>query len=251
MTPFDKMNQASFKSKGAMIAEELLAKIKSGEYASGGRLPSERLISEQMGVSRPSVREAISALQIVGIIKSRPGDGSYIADYQQNEGLAQQVKKIMEESDSPYEILQARMAMETGAIRLAIKEATDDDIDNIRKVWEERSRRGLAGDYQAYIHMGKELHLSIARATQNRIIIAVVDRLLNVTDQPLWQNMRRDYYESDPTRIGHMLAVHDRIVNAIQARDSREAILALEDDFNSVIKQLYNLDRDREESGRG
>jgi GntR family transcriptional repressor for pyruvate dehydrogenase complex len=246
MTPFDKMPQIKFKSKGAIIAEELLARIKSGEYAAGTRLPAERLISEQMGVSRPSVREAISALQIVGIIKSRPGDGSYIAENLAVNGLSLQVAAILEQSDSPYEILQARMAIETGAIRLAIREATDEDIQKVKDVWQERLRIGRAGDFQVYTKMGKELHLSIARATQNRIIISVVDRLLNITDQPLWQNMRKLYYQKDPGRIEQMLAIHDRIVHAVQERDSREAILALEEDFSTVIEQLYSLDRDKE-----
>lgn len=246
MSPFDKMSQARFKSKGAIIAEELLARIKSGEYAGGTRLPAERLISEQMGVSRPSVREAISALQIVGIIESRPGDGSYVADNLALNDLSLQVTTILEQSDSPYEILQARMAIETGAIRLAIREATDEDIQKVKDVWQERVQIGRAGDFQVYTKMGKELHLSIARATQNRIIISVVDRLLDVTDQPLWQNMRKLYYQKDPNRIEQMLAIHDRIVHAVQERDSREAILALEEDFSTVIKQLYRLDRDKE-----
>ena len=62
MFSFDKMPQAKFKSKGAIIAEQILLQIKSGEYPAGSKLPAERLIAEQIGVSRPSVREAISAL---------------------------------------------------------------------------------------------------------------------------------------------------------------------------------------------
>ncbi len=88
---------------------------------------------------------------------------------------------------------------------------------------------------------GKKLHLAIAEATKNRIIISVVDRLLNITGQPLWQNMRRLYYESDHSRIDQMLDIHDRIVRAVQQRNSHEAILALEADFDTVIEQLYTM----------
>lgn len=236
---------AKFKSKGAIIAEALLVRIKSGEYPAGRRLPAERLISEQMGVSRPSVREAISALQIVGIIESRPGDGNYVSEYIPQEHLSLQVHDILEASDSPFEILQARMVIETGTARLAIKEATDEDIQEICAVWGEKYRVGIKGDYKAYNSMGRELHLAIARATKNSIIISVTERLLDITDQPLWQNMRKTYYEQSPPRINEMLTIHDRIVNAMRNRDDNEAILALEDDFNTVIEQLYSLEAEK------
>lgn len=246
MFSFEKVPQVRFKSKGAIIAEQILANIRSGEYPAGVKLPAERVIAEQMGVSRPSLREAISALQIVGIIESRPGDGNYIAQDLAIDDISFQVKTLLEESDSPYEILQARKVIETGTVRMAIKEATDADIRAIRTAWEQKYKIGLSGDYKAYTRLGKELHLSIARATQNRIIISVVDRLLNITGQSLWQNMRKTYYEKDPSRIAQMMDIHDRIVNAIQARNSEEAIRALEADFDTVIEQLYSLDNGKE-----
>jgi GntR family transcriptional repressor for pyruvate dehydrogenase complex len=242
MSTFEKiMPQTKFKSKGAIIAEQILLKIKSGEYPRGSRIPAERLIAEQIGVSRPSVREAISALHIVGIIERHPGDGNYVSADLVLGDLSFKATNILEESDSPYEILQARKVVETGSIHLAVREATDRDIDKITSVWEEKYKIGRAGDYRAYTQLGKKLHLAIAEATQNRIIISIVDRLLNITGQPLWQSMRRIYYEKDPGRIDQMLAIHDRIVSAIQERDSQEAILALEVDFDTVIEQLYNM----------
>lgn len=241
MFSFDKMPQAKFKSKGAIIAEQILLQIKSAEYPAGSKLPAERLIAEQIGVSRPSVREAISALQIVGIIESHPGDGNYVSQNLSLDDLSLQVKNILEDSDSPYEILQARKVIETGSVRMAIREANNEDIETINAVWGEKYKIGRAGDYTAYTELGKELHLAIAKATKNRIIISVIDRLLNITGQPLWQNMRRLYYENDPTRIEQMLDIHDRIVKAIQRRNSHEAILALEADFDTVIEQLYNM----------
>ncbi len=131
MFSFEKIPQAKFKSKGAIIAERILSDIKSGEYSSGSKLPSERTIAEQIGVSRPSVREAISALQIVGIIESQPGDGNYITENLIIDDLSLRVKNILEESESPYDILQARKVVEIGSVRMAIREATDEDIQAV------------------------------------------------------------------------------------------------------------------------
>jgi GntR family transcriptional repressor for pyruvate dehydrogenase complex len=246
MVPFGKMPFVKYKSKGAIIAEQILMKIESGEYPPGSRLPAERGISELMGVSRPSVREAISALQIIGIIESRPGDGNYVAELLDFGGLSFQLKNIFDESDSPYEILQARRVFETGAVRLAIEEATDEDIENISDIWKEKKELGSSGDYNAYTRMGNELHLSIARAARNRIVLSVIERLLDITDQPLWPRMRKQYLEKNPTQMQKSLDIHDRLIRAVQKRDSYEAILVVEEHFNLLIGQLYNQNMDQE-----
>ena len=242
MFSFEEVPRGKFKSKGAIIAEQILLDIKSGKYSSGNKLPSERAIAEQIGVSRPSVREAISALQIAGIIESQPGDGNYISEDLVLDDLFLKVRTLLEQSESPYDILQARKVVEIGSVRMAIREATDEDIQAITDVWEKKYNIGLAGDYPAYTRLGKELHLNIARATKNHIVISIIERLLDITVQPLWQNRRRLYYEKDPSRIDQMLQIHDRIVKAIQDRNSVEAILALEADFDVVIEQLYSFE---------
>ncbi|MBI3998745.1 MAG: FadR family transcriptional regulator, partial [Armatimonadetes bacterium] len=68
------------KRKSALVAEQLIEAIRSNVYRVGSRLPPERVIAEQMGVSRPSVREALSALQLAGVLESRPGDGTYVVE---------------------------------------------------------------------------------------------------------------------------------------------------------------------------
>jgi GntR family transcriptional repressor for pyruvate dehydrogenase complex len=245
MVPFGKMPFAKYKSKGAIIAEQILKKIESGEYPAGSKLPAERLISEQMGVSRPSAREAISALQIIGIIESRPGDGNYVAELLDFGGLSFQLKNIFDESDSPYEILQARRVFETGAVRLAIEEATDEEIQHITDIWNEKYELGRAGDYKGYTQMGNQLHLSIARASKNRIVISVIERLLDITDQPLWPRMRELYLEKNPAQVERTLNIHSRLIKAVQERNSYEAILVIEEHFNLLIEQLYNSNGDQ------
>ena len=246
MAPFGKMPFAKYKSKGALIAEQILRKIESGEYSAGSKLPAERGISEQMGVSRPSVREAISALQIIGIIESRPGDGNYVAELLDFGGLSYQLKNIFDESDSPYEILQARRVFETGAVRLAIEAATDEEIQHITDIWDEKFKLGRSGDYKAYTQMGNELHLSIARASKNRIVIEVIERLLDITDQPLWPRMRELFLERNPSQVERTFNVHSRLIKAVQDRNSYEAILAVEEHFNLLIEQLYSQNPDHE-----
>ncbi len=237
---FEKVAQTRFKKKSSFIADEILRMINAGRYKAGSRLPSERVITEQMGVSRPSLREAISALQIVGILESRPGDGTYVSAPAANEDLSHRALTVLEECDSPYENMQARKAMEIGAAQLAIQVATDADLVALREAWDEKCERGRKGDLEEYLRYGKEFHLAIARATKNRIIEGIMEKLLDLTIQPLWINMRREYFRDDPTRIELMLDIHDRIVKAISTRDVQRTICELEMHFDIQIDQIYN-----------
>lgn len=236
---FQKLTQAKFKSKSAIIAEQILQMMKNGRYKIGDKLPPERIIAEQMGVSRPSVREAISALQISGVLEKRPGDGTYISKPVAVDDLIHQALTVLEESESPYEIIQARRAMEIGVVKLAIEMGTDADLQGIKAAWDEKYEKGRQGDYEAYTKYGKGFHLAIAKATNNKVIINMMDKLLEATQQPLWVTMRKSYYEEDPSRIEQMLEVHNDIVQAILERNTEKAIQALEADFDNVLKQLY------------
>lgn len=237
---FQRLDQTRFRSKSAVIADQILQMIRRRELKAGEKLPPERIIAEQLGVSRPSVREAISALQIVGILETRPGDGTYVSRSSAMDELTQKAMSVLEQSESPYEMLQARKALEIGVVRLAIEVATDDDLLKIKEAWGDRSEIGKTGDYEAYSMRGKAFHLSIAKATKNRLIENIMDKLLDAMNQPLWLNMRRVYYEADDSRIEEMLKVHDNIVAAIIERDTEKAIKALESDFDNVMKQLYH-----------
>lgn len=236
---FEKLVQTRFKKKSSFIADQILQMISSGQYKAGSKLPSERTITEQMGVSRPSLREAISALQIVGILESRPGDGTYISEPVATEEIRRQAVSVLEECDSPLEGMQARKALEIGAAQLAIKVAADADLAALKEAWDEKCQRGRGGDINEYLRYGKEFHQAIARATKNRLIEAVTEKLLDMTIQPLWISMRREYFHSDPSRIELMLDIHDRIVKAIFQRDIEEAIHAIEVHYDIQIDQIY------------
>jgi len=237
---FEKVVQSGFRKKSSFIADQLLRMINSGRYKAGSKLPSERIITEQMGISRPSLREAISALQIVGILESRPGDGTYVCAHVATDERMRRALDVLEECDSPFENMQARKALEIGAVRLAVKVASDADLAALRNAWEEKCIRGRRGDIEDYLRYGKEFHLAIARATKNRIIEAITEKLLDMVIQPLWINMRRDYFLTDNSRIEQMLDIHERILEALCARDTDRAIREIEFHYDMQIDQIYN-----------
>lgn len=237
---FEKINQPSFKKKSSYIADQILSLISAGLYPAGSKLPSERSMTEQMGVSRPSLREAISALQLAGILESRPGDGTYVRGSTLSEEAINQTLDVLERCDSPFENLQARKAVEIGVIKLAIQTASEEDLLAVKGAWEEKCRLGRQGSLEEYLSYGKDFHLAIARATKNRLIEAIMDKLLDLSTQPLWIKMRREYFIKDPSRIELMLDIHDRIVQALLKRDTEAAVREIEFHYDIQIEQIYS-----------
>ena len=238
---FERVQQAKFKRKSSIIADQLLNMIKEGIFKAGSKLPAERILAEKMGVGRPSVREAISALQIVGILESRPGDGSYVAEPRGFDDLMLRALNVLEESDSPFEVLQVRKAMEIGIVHLAIKMATEEDIQAIREAWKQKHEKGRSKKYRDFISHGREFHLAIAKATKSKAIEAVMDGLLELTCSQLWLSMREGYFIEDPERIEPILELHENIVRAIEERNSEWAIQLMEDHFDLNLKQQYDV----------
>lgn len=150
-----------------------------------------------------------------------------------------QAIRVLEQSDSPLEMLQARKAMEIGVARLAITQASDADIHKIQHIWKKKYEKGRRGDYAEYLKYAKGFHLAIARGTKNGIIEKIMDKLLDATQQPLWINIRRKFYEEESSRIEEALEVHNKIVEAIKKRNTEKAIAALEQHFDMLIKQVY------------
>jgi GntR family transcriptional repressor for pyruvate dehydrogenase complex len=252
-SPFTKVAPPSFTKKSSLIAEQILQSIKNGSYPPGSKLPAERLIAEQMDVGRPAVREAISALQISGVLESRPGDGTYVAASLPPEVTGETGIAVLEESDSPFEALQVRKAMEIGVVYLAVHNASAKDIRRIKRVWSQKRKMALSGNLRGFIEHGRDFHLAIAEATGSRSIVSLTEGLLRMTHQSLWVNMRERYYRQDAARLEPMIRLHDEIVRAIEHRDSAKAIRLVEEHYDIQIDQHYTepLDRaDAKGSGR-
>lgn len=238
-SPFTKVAPPGFTKKSSLIAEQILHSIKNGTYPPESRLPAERLMAEQMDVGRPAVREAISALQIAGVLESRPGDGTYVAAALPPEVTGEVGIAVLEESDSPFEALQARKAMEIGVVYLAVRNASVEDIRRIKRVWLQKRKMALSGNYRGFIEHGRDFHLAIAEATGSRSIVSLTEGLLRMTHQSLWVNMREQYYRQDAARLEPMIRLHDEITKAIERRDSEKAIRLVEEHYDVQIEQHY------------
>lgn len=165
-------------NKSMYSAAQIIQFIKEGKYKAGDKLPSERDLARQLGVSRHPVREALSALRLAGIITSRPGDGTFVASPGLN--VEERVQEILKKGGSPLEAWEARKVMEGKVAEVAAIQATNEDVikrskkpcDKWRLPWRKGiSRHSLEGDRDFHIAIAeghKELFHSEGPGTLDR-----------------------------------------------------------------------------------
>jgi DNA-binding FadR family transcriptional regulator len=206
------------KKKSQMAAEMLLEEIRMKQFNVGDRLPPERIIAGEMGVSRNTLREAIAALQIVGILEARHSQGNFIVSLSESEDLRARLEAVFANSDDPFAAIDARIAFEPGVAFLACQTATDEDILDIGRVVGLVASAIRANDLKAYSQADHDFHLRIAQSTHNPIVIETIQVLTRALIQPLWQSMKRGIAGENRIRKAR-IEEHEAIRDAIAARD--------------------------------
>ena len=215
----------------AQVAQTLAAQIASGVYAVGGRLPSERDIAAATGASRPTVREAILALELDGLVEVRTGSGVYVA-------ARLPVKTEADTTDfGPFEILEARLMIEGEACGLAATLIDDAGVDALAAMVEAMERANER-DVACSEEIDRRFHLGIAEATQNSALIATIDmlwtaRMRSPQYRLLSQKVRRAGVKP---RAGE----HEAIIAALRLRDPDAARAAMRDHLRRVIDELLH-----------
>lgn len=220
--PFERMEH---KKRSVYAVEQIIKVIQDGLYRVGDKLPPERVIAEQTGVSRSSVREAFSALKIVGIVESRAGDGTYVkGSPPENANGESYILSVLKENESPSDVLETRRLFEDSIIEFAVDRATDVDIAGIESALKRMGELADIEDYRRYLEAHRDFHLAIARATRNPVIERVIRLLLDLMRQQLWQEVEEDYYlPKDEQHIKESLERHHQIYAAIKDKDTKLA----------------------------
>jgi len=216
------------------IVEQIRDLIKDGKLRPGDKLPPEYVLAEQFGTSRPSIREALSALEILGIIESRGGKGNFIRD-DLNSVFYEQKFKELEEEKSPFELLEARKAVEAEIAGLAAQKATKEDIATIQACLDKM--RGLLTNIPEVMESDREFHISIAKAAHNSILFSMMSYLADELKEKLWVNLKEKSW-SIPGRPQKYLEEHIQIFDAIKNKDSTTASSRMYHHLAEVEKDL-------------
>ena len=127
------------------VARRIADLVSSGEVSPGDKLPSERDLAEMLKVSRPSVREAMIALEVSGLIEVRTGSGIYVADQSR-----EQPAVVADEGIGPFEILEMRLMIEPEACALAAERISDDQLQQLRNTYNEMRRTSGTLEVEAF-----------------------------------------------------------------------------------------------------
>jgi len=220
--PFEKVRP---KKVSAVVAQQIVNEIKAGTFPVGSKLPSEFELAEQMGVSRPSIREALSALAAVGLIESRPGSGNYVqngstlVDFVGREALV-----VIENEDSCVEIMEARGLFEPEAAGVAAVRRTQEDLAALKAAYSNLKRLAKEGIFDPYFDADKSFHLLVVEATHNSLIATVLVPLIQTMDQQLYREFTRDYYLQNQLGLEEVGALHEEILAAFDRKDAGLAI---------------------------
>ena len=210
------------------IADQIRGLIKSGEFPAGSRLPPERDLARQLGVSRPSVREALIALEVEGMVEVRIGSGIYVLA-----GTAT-LPANGPDTAGPFELLRARYVIESECAALAAKSAKRAHLHALEEALTEMDR-DLADGRQP-LPADRLFHLRIAEATGNGALVAVVKMLWEERMGPLYKQLEHHYDE--PGLWHAAIAEHRGVLKAIVAHDGVAARTMMQRHLNQAYKRF-------------
>ncbi|MEO6928829.1 MAG: FadR/GntR family transcriptional regulator [Casimicrobiaceae bacterium] len=212
------------------IADQIRRLIQGGEFVAGARLPPERDLARQLGVSRPSVREALIALEVEGLVDVRIGSGIYVrvAD----DGRSSDASK--DAAAGPFELLRARHLVESECAALAARMAKKGQLQAIEAALGDMQRELDGGDMPL---VGDRLfHVRVAEATGNGALVHVIRMLWEERSGPLYKQLEHHY---DSPKLWHSaMAEHRAVVEAIAARDAPRARATMQRHLDQAYKRF-------------
>ena len=200
------------------IADQLRGLIAVGEFAVGDRLPAERDLAVQFGVSRPSVREALIALEVEGLVEVRVGSGVYVIARE-----APASARRIDNAFGPFEIIRARQLVECELAAIAARVMSAAQLRGLREsvaLMREDAARG-----EVPIRGDRLFHLHIAEAADNAPLLRIVTALFDERNNPLFEQLGA-HFENEPNWRA-AVAEHEAVITAIAAHDPPRARKAM------------------------
>jgi GntR family transcriptional regulator, hexuronate regulon transcriptional repressor len=217
------------------LARSLLEELATGLYPVGARLPAERELALKHRVSRPTVREAIIALEVQGLVEVKVGSGAYVRRLPGKEDLPGF-------NISAFELTEARLLFEGEAAALAATQITDEELAGIAQLVDEIAREN--NDPRGTEQADRAFHLAIARATRNGAIHDAVERLWELRATSPEAALLHE--KARTANIKPVVDEHTAILDALRAHDPAAARAAMRTHLTQVIDSLLFATEERQ-----
>jgi GntR family transcriptional repressor for pyruvate dehydrogenase complex len=225
-----KMQDSTLRSNDRLyqdLARKLMAELAAGNYPMGSRLPAERELAAQFDVSRPTVREAIIALEVQGLVEVRIGSGAYVL-------------RLPGKGDVPgfditaFELTEARLLFEGEAAALAATQITEEQLIEIEGLVREIARENL--DPKGTDKADRAFHLAIARATRNNAVLETIEQLWSLRYTSPEAALLHE--KARTANIKPVVDEHTAVLDALRARDPAAARAAMRAHLAAVLESL-------------
>ena len=216
------------------VANQLKKAISGGVFRVGERLPSERELAERMGVSRPSIREAVQQLELLGMVETVHGGGSVVKNLTEQEISKPMEIVLKEDRQRVLEVTEVRAFMEAWAAKQAAINRTEEELELIRGYLREMERDLEKGRVRPEIDYG--FHIEIAAATHNTIFVHVIQSIHQLISYSLRVHREQIFVSMEAQKriFDHHLSVFE----AIHDRDPEAAEAAMRDHLQFVVREF-------------
>jgi len=223
------------KSVPEAIIQEIRSLIDAGHLVPGSKLPGERELAQMMNVSRPSLREALKVLSLLGVIENRPGSGTFLASSSAQWPIEPFSILFLLKKSTLFEIFDARKILEGGVAALAATHRSDEDLKAMEEALD--NMRLHLGKPDQYTRFELKFHRAIIEAARNLVIADLMEKLYKL----LKETRARIYKKYSSLYRAHRdqdYKNHETIYNAIKTGDAQRAAKAMADHLLDFEKRL-------------
>lgn len=214
------------------IIEQVRDLITSGRLKPGDRLPAEREFAQTLSVGRSAVREAIRALESLGIVEARAGQGTFVTTPPGGQGRDPITASLFQAWNTQRNLFEVRRVLEPGLAALAARRAKPEQIEKMRAALHDQE--GKVQARESYMKEDTAFHYLVAEATGNEILLRVADSLME-----LLRETRETFWKTGD-RPARSLKDHQAILNAIEARKPLMAERRMREHISAVERLVFS-----------
>lgn len=218
------------------VIEVIKDKIKKGKIKKGDKLPSEREMAESLGLSRASVREALRALEVIGLIESIQGAGNYIRTNFDNSLIEPLSLMFMLQESSVKEIYDLRETLELQCVKLSARYIEENELGLLTAIL---NRMYLAKTEEESLELDIEFHYLIAKTSRNMLLINVLEVLSQLMDEFIRKSRMQILHEGNTRE--NLLEIHENLLRALKCREEAKASQAMKEHFD-LIRKAYGYE---------
>jgi GntR family transcriptional repressor for pyruvate dehydrogenase complex len=222
---------------GEQVASQLADQITQGRWQVGDKLPSESELCLRLGIGRSTLREALKSLAFIGMIRMRPGEGTYVAGGSANLSERLLARGSLKTEKQFDDVGEARQILETELVALAAVRAQPADLERMESIVAEMGRSLETRDGTPYALLDVEFHLAIARASRNSILLDLLSAIRGILQEWIIKSQEL------PGVKENAQVHHAKILGALKQRNPERARRLMRAHLQTCEKAFTLLDR--------